>query len=136
MSLNLLSMWAAVGVVAKLVLLAQMAMAVAIPVLALATLREGAPDHRQRGLLSIAASAPMLGLLGTAVGIIHACNAVHALGVLDPRLIAAGLAEALSMTALGLLIGVIALWVRTAVHARMVAAAASDSVKLIVKMEK
>lgn len=39
MTLNLLSMWEEVGVVAKLVLLAQVAMTVAIPVLALAELR-------------------------------------------------------------------------------------------------
>ena len=120
MSMNLLSMWAEVGVIAKLVLLAQAAMSYAILVLAVAALRRKAPEHQQRGLLSIAASAPMLGLLGTVVGIINACMAVTEHGTLDTRMIAAGLAEALSMTALGLLIGVIALWVRTALHARLV----------------
>jgi hypothetical protein len=119
-SLNLLSLWSEVGVIAKPVLLAQAAMSHAILALAVAALRRKGPEHQQCGLLSIAASALMPGVLGTVVGIINACMAVTEHGTLDTRMVAAGQAEALPMTALGLLIGVIALRVRTAVHTRLV----------------
>lgn len=120
MSWNLVSMWAAMGIVAKLVLLGLLAMAVATPVLAVAALRHPARAQRLRGLLSIAASAPMLGLLGSVMGIINASMAVVMLDELPVRQLAAGLAEALVSTALGLVVGIAALWVRTAVHASLV----------------
>ncbi|MGV8039995.1 MAG: MotA/TolQ/ExbB proton channel family protein [Thermoanaerobaculaceae bacterium] len=120
MGWNLVSMWAAMGIVAKLVLLGLLAMAVATPALAVVALRHPARAQRLRGLLSIAASAPMLGLLGSVMGIINASMAVVMLDELPVRQLAAGLAEALVSTALGLVVGIAALWVRTAVHASLV----------------
>jgi len=118
MAFNPFMMFLQMGALAKLVLLGLVAMSVAIPLLAIGALREQATPRRQRGLLSIAASAPMLGFLGTVVGIINASCGLAALGVFEVKAVAAGLAEAFSMTALGLVIGVVALWVRTAVAAR------------------
>lgn len=120
MGWNLVSMWGAMGIVAKLVLLGLLVMAVAVPVLAVAVLRRPTRGQRQRGLLSIAASAPMLGLLGSVMGIISASLAVATHDSLPVRQLAAGMAEALVPTALGLIVGIVALWVRTAVNARLV----------------
>lgn len=49
MGWNLVSMWGAMGIVAKLVLLGLMAMTVAIPVLAVAVLRRPTRGQRQGG---------------------------------------------------------------------------------------
>lgn len=120
MGWNTVSMWAAMGIVANLVLLGLPAMTVAIPLLAAAALRHPARAQRLRGLLSIAASAPMLGLLGSVMGIINASMVVVMLDELPVRQLAAGVADALVSTALGLVVGIAARWVRTAVHARLV----------------
>ena len=53
--------------------------------------------------------APLLGLLGTVLGIIEAFLAVNAGGVTDPALLAAGISQALITTAAGMVVAVPAL---------------------------
>ncbi len=53
--------------------------------------------------------APMLGLLGTVVGMIKAFNVISAAGTGNPGLVASGIAEALLTTAWGLAVGIPAL---------------------------
>ena len=50
--------------------------------------------------------APLLGILGTITGMIHAFGFLSASGIPDPRLVAAGIAEALVTTAAGLTIAI------------------------------
>ncbi len=53
--------------------------------------------------------APLLGIYGTITGIIRAFGFLSAAGVPDPRLVAAGIAEALITTAAGLTIAIAAI---------------------------
>jgi biopolymer transport protein ExbB/TolQ len=53
-----------------------------------------------------AAIAPMLGLLGTVTGMIKTFEAISLFGGGDPKLMAAGISEALVCTVLGLLVAV------------------------------
>ena len=55
---------------------------------------------------TIAGIAPLLGLLGTVTGIIKAFNAISAGGMGDPRLLSAGISEALVTTAAGLCVAI------------------------------
>ena len=55
---------------------------------------------------TIAAVAPLLGLLGTVAGIIHAFNAITASGLGDPRTLSGGIGEALITTAAGLTVAI------------------------------
>lgn len=55
---------------------------------------------------TIAAVAPLLGLLGTVAGIIHAFNAITANGIGDPRVLSGGIGEALITTAAGLTVAI------------------------------
>ena len=55
---------------------------------------------------TIAAVTPLLGLLGTVMGIIHAFNAITAHGVGDPRVLSGGIGEALITTAAGLTVAI------------------------------
>jgi biopolymer transport protein ExbB len=55
---------------------------------------------------TIAAIAPLLGLLGTVAGIIHAFNAITANGIGDPRILSGGIGEALITTAAGLTVAI------------------------------
>jgi biopolymer transport protein ExbB len=55
---------------------------------------------------TIAAVSPLLGLLGTVAGIIHAFNAITANGIGDPRVLAGGIGEALITTAAGLSVAI------------------------------
>lgn len=57
----------------------------------------------------IGSLAPMLGLLGTVVGMIKAFNVISAAGTGNPGLVASGIAEALLTTAWGLTVGIPAL---------------------------
>jgi len=52
----------------------------------------------------------MLGLLGTLLGLINAFAGLALSGVVDARVLGAGVAEALMMSALGLVIGLPAWW--------------------------
>jgi biopolymer transport protein ExbB len=55
---------------------------------------------------TIAAVSPLLGLLGTVAGIIHAFNAITASGIGDPRVLSGGIGEALITTAAGLSVAI------------------------------
>jgi biopolymer transport protein ExbB len=55
---------------------------------------------------TIAAVTPLMGLLGTVMGIIHAFNAITVHGVGDPRVLSGGIGEALITTAAGLTVAI------------------------------
>ena len=55
---------------------------------------------------TIAAVSPLLGLLGTVVGIISAFNAITSQGVGDPRALSGGIGQALIATAAGLCVAI------------------------------
>ncbi len=61
-------------------------------------------------LTAIKVTAPMLGLLGTLLGLINAFAGMAMSGVVDLRAVGAGVSEALLMTVLGLVIGLPAWW--------------------------
>jgi len=61
-------------------------------------------------LAAIKVTAPMLGLLGTLLGLINALAGMAMTGVADLRAVGAGVSEALLMTVLGLLVGLPAWW--------------------------
>ncbi len=61
-------------------------------------------------LAAIKVTAPMLGLLGTLLGLINALAGIALTGAVDLRAVGAGAAEALLMTVLGLVIGLPAWW--------------------------
>jgi biopolymer transport protein ExbB len=58
---------------------------------------------------TIGAVAPLLGLLGTVIGIIESFMAVNAGGVTDPAMLAAGISQALITTAAGMVVAIPAL---------------------------
>jgi biopolymer transport protein ExbB len=74
---------------------------------------EGAGNH-EAGLLvsnlrvlgAVANLAPMLGLLGTVMGMIKAFNVISQSGTGNPGLVAGGISEALITTAAGLVVGI------------------------------
>jgi biopolymer transport protein ExbB/TolQ len=111
MGANAVALWAAMGVLAKVVVLGLAAMLVALPVLAVKLGRRG---KGAQALGTIAASAPLLGVFGTVVGLINACAGIAAQETVPMRVIAAGIGEALVTTALGLAIALAALWLRAA----------------------
>ena len=55
---------------------------------------------------TIAATTPLLGLLGTVIGMIKVFSAITVVGVGDPQVLAGGISEALITTAAGLLVGI------------------------------
>jgi biopolymer transport protein ExbB len=55
---------------------------------------------------TIAAVTPLLGLLGTVMGIIHAFNAITQHGVGNPQVLSGGIGEALITTAAGLTVAI------------------------------
>jgi hypothetical protein len=61
-------------------------------------------------LAAIKVTAPMLGLLGTLLGLINAFAGVALTGAVSTPALAGGVAEALLMTVLGLVIGLPAWW--------------------------
>jgi biopolymer transport protein ExbB len=66
-------------------------------------------DFLERGLVvlaTIANVAPMLGFLGTVIGMIFAFASIEAAGQVDPSLVAAGIKVALITTAAGLTIAI------------------------------
>ena len=77
---------------------------------------------------TIAAISPLLGLLGTVMGMIHTFRAITAVGVGDPTVMAGGIAEALITTAAGLTIAVPALLAYRLLRGRV------DT--LVIQMEK
>ena len=69
--------------------------------------------HLRRHMHTLAAvkvTAPMLGLLGTLLGLINAFAGMAMSGVVDLRAVGAGVSEALLTTVLGLVIGLPAWW--------------------------
>jgi len=111
MGANAVALWGAMGLLAKAVVLGLVAMLVALPVLAVKLGRRGQGAH---ALGTIAASAPLLGVFGTIVGLINACAGIAAQETVPLRVIAAGIGEALVTTALGLAVALAALWLRAA----------------------
>ncbi|RPH38260.1 MAG: MotA/TolQ/ExbB proton channel family protein, partial [Planctomycetota bacterium] len=68
-------------------------------------------QRRMHTLAAIKVTAPMIGLIGTLLGLINAFAGVAMSGgALDLRMVGAGIAEALVMTVLGLVIGLPAWW--------------------------
>lgn len=61
-------------------------------------------------LETIVTAAPLLGLLGTITGMMHAFNLIGSGGLVDPTGVTGGVAQALIATALGLFIALIALF--------------------------
>ena len=85
--------------------------------------------ERYLGMLgTIAAVSPLLGLLGTVMGMIRTFKAITVAGVGDPTAMAGGIAEALITTAAGLIIAVPALMAYRYLRGRV------DS--LVIRMEK
>jgi len=63
----------------------------------------------ERGITTIkilAAVAPLLGLLGTVIGMIQTFQAITLFGTGDPKLMSGGISEALVTTMLGLVVAV------------------------------
>ena len=84
-----------------------------------AVIRELPPLERGLGFLKVlAAIAPLLGLLGTVVGMIETFQAITLFGTGDPRTMAGGISQALVTTALGLIVAVPLLLLHTFAAAR------------------
>lgn len=62
-----------------------------------------------RVLETIAAVAPLLGLLGTVVGMIRVFAGISQIGLGDPEVLSSGISEAMVTTAAGLMVGIPAL---------------------------
>ena len=72
-----------------------------------AVLREAPVLERWQGWIKVlAAVAPLLGLLGTVVGMIRTFQAITLFGTGDPRLMAGGISQALITTVLGLVVAI------------------------------
>ena len=84
-----------------------------------AVLRELPRLARGEGLVKLLAGvAPLLGLLGTVVGMIITFQAISLFGTGDPKLMANGISQALVTTALGLLIAIPLLFLHSLMAAR------------------
>jgi hypothetical protein len=57
-----------------------------------------------RNIASLAAVAPLLGLLGTVIGMVHTFETIERFGFGNPMLLADGISEALLTTQAGLLV--------------------------------
>lgn len=82
---------------------------------------------------TIAAVAPLLGLLGTVTGIIKAFNAIQAGGMGDPRALSGGIAEALITTAAGLVVAIPSLFAYRLLRSKVdgiVVAMEKDAIRL------
>ena len=77
---------------------------------------------------TIASISPLLGLLGTVIGMIRTFNAIRTEGIGDPASLGGGIAEALITTAAGLIIAVPALMAYRYLRGRVDA--------LVIRMEK
>jgi biopolymer transport protein ExbB len=87
---------------------------------------------------TIAAVSPLLGLLGTVIGIIHAFNAIQQGGMGDPRALSGGIGESLVATAAGLIVAIPALLAHRALRAKVdniVIAIEKDAVRLVDALE-
>jgi biopolymer transport protein ExbB len=59
---------------------------------------------------TIITAAPLLGILGTVIGIIHSFDMLGMAGIQDPQAVTAGIAQALITTAAGLVIAILTLF--------------------------
>ncbi|OED43033.1 biopolymer transporter ExbB [Endozoicomonas sp. (ex Bugula neritina AB1)] len=81
----------------------------------------GTTPSLERGVGSIkliASVAPLLGLLGTVVGMIATFQAITLFGTGDPKLMANGISEALVTTMLGLVVAIPTLFIHSLVHSK------------------
>lgn len=84
-----------------------------------AILRELPPLSRGQGLVRLlAATAPLLGLLGTVTGMIVTFQSISLFGTGDPKLMASGISQALMTTVLGLVVAVPLLFFHNLMAAR------------------
>ncbi len=84
-----------------------------------AVLRETPRLTRGEGLVKLLAGvAPLLGLLGTVVGMIVTFQAISMFGTGDPKLMANGISQALVTTALGLIVAIPLLFMHSLVSSR------------------
>jgi biopolymer transport protein ExbB len=84
-----------------------------------AILRELPPLGRGQGLVKLlAATAPLLGLLGTVTGMIVTFQSISLFGTGDPKLMASGISQALMTTVLGLVVAVPLLFFHNLMAAR------------------
>jgi predicted lipid-binding transport protein (Tim44 family) len=120
-----LSAWFSMGIAARVILVVLIAFAGLLffivlerfrayrraerPAVAAAALRFDL-HRRLHTLAAIKVTAPLLGLLGTLLGTINALAGMAITGVVNPHALGAGMAEALMMTVLGLVIGLPAWW--------------------------
>lgn len=70
-------------------------------------------ERSQSAIKLFAAVAPLLGLLGTVTGMIATFQSITTLGVSDPKLMAAGISQALVTTVLGLCVAIPLLFVHS-----------------------
>jgi biopolymer transport protein ExbB len=87
---------------------------------------------------TIAAVSPLLGLLGTVIGIIEAFNAIQAGGMGDPRALSGGIGQALVATAAGLIVAIPALLAHRALRSKVdgiVIAIEKDAIRLADALE-
>ncbi|MEM7610376.1 MAG: MotA/TolQ/ExbB proton channel family protein [Pseudomonadota bacterium] len=84
-----------------------------------AIMREAPPLEKGQSLIKVfAAVAPLLGLLGTVVGMINTFQAITLFGTGDPKLMAGGISEALVTTMLGLIVAIPLVFLHTLVSGR------------------
>lgn len=84
-----------------------------------AILRETPKLERGQALLKLlAAVAPLMGLLGTVVGMIVTFQAITVFGTSDPKLMAGGISQALVTTVLGLVVAIPLLFAHSVVASR------------------
>ncbi len=84
-----------------------------------AIIRETPRLTRGEGLIKLLAGiAPLLGLLGTVVGMIITFQSISLFGTGDPKLMANGISQALVTTALGLIVAIPLLFLHTLVATR------------------
>jgi predicted lipid-binding transport protein (Tim44 family) len=124
--MDALSAWASMGIAARVILVVLAAFAALLFVIVVERFvtyrraeRPPAPPpstlalqlrRRLHALAAIKVTAPMLGLLGTLLGLINGFAGVALTGRLSTPALAAGIAEALMMTVLGLVVGLPAWW--------------------------
>jgi len=84
-----------------------------------AVLKELPPIERVQSFLKLAVAAgPLLGLVGTVIGMIHTFQTITESGSGDPKLMAAGISQAMIATVLGLGIAIPLLFINSALQSR------------------
>jgi len=95
-------------------------------------------EHFIGALGTIASISPLLGLLGTVIGMIETFNAIRTQGVGDPAALGGGIAQALITTAAGLTVAIPALLGYKYLRGRvsnLVVQMEKESIKLVQAME-